>query len=219
MAARGYTTPALVAAQLGVAFTPEQATAVDALIAAAEVAIDRYVGRAWLVPSPVGPETHRLRGDRLTLVSYPVTAVTVAEARSAAIGAAWRPLVAGTDYELLDSQRGLVSVRCWPSYDVVVNTTSYPAESLARFTYTVPQPLAVPLDVGRAATLTVADWAAGLAGTGAAAVGGASRVSVAQGDVVLEYPDSATAAAAEGVPPIPPLAASLLRSYRGLVVV
>lgn len=174
---------AQVAAVLGVAVTPDFTAAAQERIAAAEDAIDRDTGRAWLVPSPASAETHRLGRDGVVwLDRTPMLTVTAVSARTAQVGAVATVLVAATDYELANPTDGVLLVRSglagnWLSVD-----------------YTHPSPLPVPAVVSgvclEMSVRAMRSSAASGAGGGGAAASGVKRYSVGQ-ELTVEYADAA----------------------------
>lgn len=146
MAARGYTTKALVAAELGVTFTNDQQTQCDALIEEVESYIDRITARSWIVASPA-TETLAVSDDGVVYLSNrPVAAITSVAVRSATIGATSTTLTAGSEYELLDATNGILLVGAG-------------GQSLATVVYThTNAAAALPKDIQRAATMLAAAW-------------------------------------------------------------
>lgn len=182
---KGYCTADQVAAVLGVTVTPEFTAAAEERIAAAEDAIDRYTGRAWLLPSPATAETHRVgRDTRVWLDRAPMTAVSAARTRYPEVGAATTTLVAGTDYELADPAHGVLLVRSGLTGTVL------------SVDYTHENPLPVPPVVSQVclemATRSMVAAAAGSSsGTAQAVAAGIRRYSVGQ-ELTVEFGDSAS---------------------------
>lgn len=147
MTHRGYSSPSLVAEELGVTFTAGQTTQAEGLIEEAEAFVDRFTGRAWITTSPA-TETLVVPADGLVyLTRRPVTAITSVSVRPATIGGASTALAASSSYELLDAATGLLAVSSgYHGYRVSV-------------TYTHTNDIAaLPADIRRAATLLVAHW-------------------------------------------------------------
>lgn len=195
MAAKGYTTKALVAAELGRTFTGAQDTQCDGLIEEAEAFIDRMTGRAWLVTSAVTDEVHTPVDGVVYLDRAPILSVTAVKVRSRSIGATDTSLVAGSTYELLDLSRGIVSVG------------DYGDDVIVKVSYTHTSPLPVPKDVQRAATLLVAGWMLPRLDPAMANI---ESVSVGQGDVSVKYRTAA-------VQDYEDRATELLANYKRLV--
>lgn len=138
-----YTTPAKVAALLGLTLTSGQQDLVTSdLEPAMRAYIDRYTGRSWGVTSPVSGEAHTVYGGVVYLNQKPVSAVSAVAYRSQYIGASAITLVAADTYELIDAARGRLLV-------------SAPDGSLVTVSYTHGA-TAVPADIQHAATLLVA---------------------------------------------------------------
>lgn len=109
MVAKGYSTYQKVETELGgITFTAGQQTAANERIEVAENRLDAWLGRAWIVASPVIAETHRVYGDRVYLKRRPVTAVTAVTVRSEVVGDTATAGVALTDFELLDAANGVL---------------------------------------------------------------------------------------------------------------
>lgn len=186
MPPKGYCTAAQVAAVLGVADpTPAFTAAAEARIAAAEDAIDRYTGRAWLVPSPATAETHRVgRDPRVWLDRTPMLAVTTARTRYPEVGAATTTLVAATDYELADPAHGVLLLRSGLTGSVLV------------VDYTHEDPLPVPPVVAQvclemsARSMMAAAAGAG-SGTAQAVAAGVKSYSVGQ-ELSVTFADAAS---------------------------
>ncbi|HEV8639452.1 MAG TPA: hypothetical protein VG370_35025 [Chloroflexota bacterium] len=208
MVQKGYTTQALVAQELGRTFTAAQNTQCDGLIEETEAFVDRYTGLAWLVASPVTDELHVLEGPVVYLKRTPVAAVSGASIRSPAVGASWTALVANSGFELLDPATGLLALSSAPPTDVVVGTAHEPG-TLLKVTYTFTSPLPVPKEIQTATTLIVADRMLRRLDPSMAAL---KQISVGQGDLALTYRETD-----EAERPVPPLAAEILRGYRGIV--
>jgi hypothetical protein len=146
LAAKGYTSTDLVAAELGRTLTAAQLLQCATLIPQAESFIDTQTGKAWMTPSPIVDELHQIGDSSVVyLGSRPVTAVTIVKVRALSFGSTDVTLVAGTDYELFEASRG-----------VLLLNGSYQTGSLLKVSYTSTG--AVPGDIQRAATLLVAGW-------------------------------------------------------------
>lgn len=145
--AKGYTTAALVEAEMGVTLTAAQTTAATDLVGEAESLIDRYTARAWIVASPATDTLVVPADGVLGLSQRPVTAITSVSVRPATIGAASTALVAADTYELLDAADGQVLVST--VYRGYLATVAYTHTNTAA---------ALPLGIQRAATLLVAAW-------------------------------------------------------------
>jgi hypothetical protein len=121
--ARGYTTAALVAKEMGTDLTAPQLDQCADMIAAAESVVDLETGRTWLTASSSATELHTVLGPAVYLENRPVVSITSAQMRPMSVGAAQRTLTAGTDYELIDPTNGvlLLAGYAYPR-DVVINT-------------------------------------------------------------------------------------------------
>lgn len=197
-------------AYLGRALTAAEDAQFPAVAAAVTQVIDRYTGRTW-DGSGVTGELHTLLGPTVTLARPPVTAVTQVRARAASIGATWRVLTAGSEYELLDPGAGLLAV-AGPGYgaDVITTDGGTGAGSMVEVSYTVPGTVPAPVK------LAAEQLAAGLlAGASAAAnqAQGIKRYSVG-GELTVEYFDEASTDSAA----LPAAVRSLLDQYRRPVV-
>jgi hypothetical protein len=209
MVAKGYSSVALVTEELGRADLPvAQQNQVDGLLTEAEATIDRLTGKAWLTASPVADELHALSGPVVYLERTPVASVTAVAVRSAAVGATWTALAAGTGYELLDPTTGILTLSGWGGGDVVVNT-AWGGYDLVRVSYTHTDPLPVPADVRGVATRMVANR---MRARLEPSLVGAKSVSVGQGDVAITYRDDTGYG-----PGLTEDDAAILKSYRGVV--
>lgn len=143
MAAKGYTTAALVADWLGVTLTAAQQTHAATLIEQAESAIDDYCHRGWLMGTQTN-EIHRPYGRAAVYLKYaPISSVTTVLGRSG-LGEAEETLTVDDDYEVMDVESGYIRLVYPASYDRV------------RITY---EPRStIPKAIERAATELVAMW-------------------------------------------------------------
>jgi hypothetical protein len=140
--AKGYTTKTKVADFLGATLTAAQQSYCDGLIERAEVAIDRYCNRGWLVGTQTD-ETHWYPTRQLYVKYPPLASVTSVKGRCG-IGEDEEALVVDDDYEVRDPESGLIHLVAPGSYDRV------------RVTY-VPV-AATPGPVEQATTELVALW-------------------------------------------------------------
>lgn|SRR5262245_51898548 len=235
---RGYTTSAQVAAYLGATFDATQTAACDDLIEALEAHLDRTLRYRWLAPA--GPVLHAgpLYGPTLSLVWAPLQAVSSVTVRAAPVGSTVYPLVAGTDYAVLDASEAILRVeRGWdggyPPRDVVTDQpflTGDKDASHVEVSYTQPTGQAPPPDVTLASTQSVAAWMApllpssqlggtGAGGTAAALGAGIKSFQVGQ-ELRVEYAQPSTSssggggvAAVQAVAPLPAAAVALLVPY------
>jgi hypothetical protein len=186
---KGYCTAAQVAAVLGVEATPAFVEAAEARIEAAEDAIDRYTGRAWLVPSPATGERHRAGRDGVVwLDRTPMLAVTAVSARPAQVGGLSTVLVDGTDYELADATDGVLLVR------------SGVLGQYLSVDYTHENPLPVPPVVAQvclemSVRATVASSVGSSSGTAGALAAGIKSYSVGQ-ELQVTFADTAASGSA-----------------------
>jgi hypothetical protein len=173
VASKGYCLRSHVADELGVVLTAQQELQVDALIEAAEDAIDDLAAQEWLGVSPVTAELHTPSGDYLNLEHRPVTAVTTVTTRAPVPGETAETLVASSDYELVDAARGVLLL---PGK----------AGQLVSVAYTYAAP--VPPAIRQATALLVAEWfRPRLNGSSGAAV-----ESLTVGDVSVKYGKAAS---------------------------
>lgn len=142
MAPKGYCTAADVAAQMQVTFTSPQSTLCTTLIEQAEVAIDHYCNRGWLMGEQT-LESFRYPGATVCLKYFPVDTITAVKGRCGGMGGTEEDLVEGTDYEVEDAAAGII--RLGISYFERVRVTYTPDNT-------------VPLDLKRAITELVAAW-------------------------------------------------------------
>lgn len=198
MAARGYTTRDLVAAELGRTLTADQQVQADGLIEEAEAYVDRVTGKAWLTTSPATAEAHRVVGGVVYLDRTPVVAITTVTVRTRSIGSVATTLTAGSTYELIDAVNGLLAVG------------DYGDDAIVTVTYTHANPLPVPADVRGVTTRMVANRMRGRLDPSMA---GVKSVSVGQGDLAVTYRE-ADAGAGAGVSEDD---LAILRSYAGIV--
>lgn len=158
MAAKGYTSALLVVQELGEDLTAPQLDQAADLIAAAESVVDRETGRAWVATSPTTDELHVVDSAFVYLKNRPVTAVTSVKARRGYVGSPDVTLIAGTDYELMSAERGLLNVAYGGSIrgDVVRNDSAGYGGHLLKITYTHATP--VDSEIQKITTELVAAW-------------------------------------------------------------
>jgi hypothetical protein len=154
---KGYTSLPLVADEVGDGLDDSLVEYCKTLIAQAEAYIDRFTGRAWLVPSPITDELHTVISPYLYLGVPPVTAITSFVIRRGTVGASETALTAGVQYELIDPAHGIVLVNATSTsgHNVAIPSSPF-AGYIAKVSYTTATP--VPGDIERAATLLVAQW-------------------------------------------------------------
>jgi hypothetical protein len=192
-----YTTPDQIALHLGVTLTADQATQAGIVAAAVTEWIDREAGRSWQTSSPATDELHTLAGDRVYLNNRPVTAVSSVKTRPAAfVGFAWTTLDS-SQYELLDATNGVLLIQGWSASSQALVQVSY--------TYT----LAVPADIGLAATILAAEL---MTPTLHPESAGVSQIAVGQNDINVKFAD------ASFVTPSVNRALALVRGRRSFVV-
>lgn len=227
MAIRGYTSVERVEHHTGRTFTDGQRAECSLLLPVAEAWIDGYCRRTWGTTTPLTGEVHRLSAPTwpagtgavdvvydlswypplsVRLTVRPVASVSAVSVRTSAPGSVPQPLVAGTQYELLDPDTGLLSV----------------ASGYAGWLVLVDYTPAVPVDprVELAATKLVAAWMRpALEGVNASTTGGATSYQV--GDVRVSYGQpqagSVAATATSGVLGIPDEALAPLAGLRRMV--
>jgi hypothetical protein len=130
--AKGYTSNALVASELGVTLTGPQATFCDVLIAEAEAWLDGETERTWLVTVPITAELAQVRADGIRLKARPVASVQSVTVSPAMAGSTSTTLVANRDYALLDPAGGLLWLNgMYAAHPVAGTYTSAYAGSLA----------------------------------------------------------------------------------------
>lgn len=193
---------------LGRVLTSAESDQVDAVCDTATELIDRYTGKTWQGTTVTG-EQHTIYGASITLKRAPVSAISSLTLRAPVAGATVTTLVAGIDYELLNTQTGRVLLTGY-NPDPVVNASWYRHGSIASVTYTVPS--TVPPPVSMAANML----AASLLGTSQAVANqaqGIKRYSVG-GELDVTYFDTAATTAAS----LPTGVRSLLDQYRRPVV-
>jgi hypothetical protein len=189
LAARGYTTVALVAQELAQDLTAPQLDQCADLIAVAEAEVDRETGRSWLTTSPVTNELHTVSGPVVYLTHRPVTAVTSVTIRSLGVGSQPQTLTAGSGYELIDAANGAILLAGYGyPHDIVINTerTSYDGYLLSvSYTHALT---AINPAIQKITTEIVAAWMSGrISGTDTA---GIKRYSLP--DLTVEYSDDAS---------------------------
>jgi hypothetical protein len=118
MAAKGYTTRALVAAYLGKDLTVEQQRICDLRIEEAESLIDDYLGQAWFTGA-ITDEFHELYGPLIHLNNRPVSSIQGIIGR-VNYSATETALVVDEDYFIASFTRGIVQVSSFESYDWVL---------------------------------------------------------------------------------------------------
>jgi hypothetical protein len=192
----GYTTVDRVEHSLNpLTFTDAQRAECSLLIPVAEQWIDDKTGRVWGTVSAVAAESYVVRAApwtegsspvdvvydlswyppaTLQLRTRPVASIQSVSVRTSAIGSTLQALTAGTQYELLDAEQGLLNVA--NGYGGWLALVSYtPAVS-------------VPPRIELAATKLVAYWMRGsLTGIGALSASGGAATSYQVGDVRISY--------------------------------
>lgn len=189
-----YTNATNIAAYLGVTLSGAQITQAGITAQAASDWIDRFCGQSWQDDGSVTDELHAPVGDRVYLNNRPVSAVSAVSTRQRIVGSDWS-LLDSSEYELIDTQNGVLLVSGWadPGLDVK-----------ASYTHTAT---AAPTPVGLAATMIAASW---LGPTLAPQTNGVSEISVGQNDVSVVFN------AKRG--DVPAEAMTLLAAYRRFVV-
>ena len=228
MTIRGYTSVERVEHHSGRTFDDAQRAECSLLLPVAEAWIDGYTRRTWGTTTAIAGEPHRLeaptwlRGAGAVDVVYdlsfyppltvrlrtrPVASVEAVSVRTTAVGSTPLALVAGTQYELLDAEQGLLSV----------------ANGYGGWVAQVDYTPAVPVDprVELAATKLCAAWMRpSLEGASGSVSGGATSYQV--GDVRVSYgapaAGSVTATATAGVLGIPDEAIAPLAGLRRVVL-
>jgi hypothetical protein len=190
-----YADAADVATYLGRDLSDAEVAQVQIAIDAASAFVDSYTGRTWTGAAIVA-ELHTVFGPYVYLDRTPVTAISAVTSRTADIGAVPATLAAGSDYELLDAERGLVR-------------HSAADRSILAVSYTVTA--IVPDPVKLATTMLAAGWLAVTSDTNRSSAD-LKRYSVG-GELTVEYFD--LNAAGSGVPA---QVAALLNGYRQAVV-
>lgn len=137
-----YTDSAAINAYLGRTLTADEEAQATVCATAASGLIDKYTGQTWVGTSIVA-EQHTVYGSCVYLDRAPMTAISAVTARSLDIGAVPTTLAAGSDYELLNAQLGLLRV-------------GVADRSLVAVSYTAPG--TVPPEVQLAATMLAAGW-------------------------------------------------------------
>ncbi len=225
-----YTTPAAIAAYLGVTFTPEQATAAEQVADAVTLYVDRYTGRSWQAVSPAVREPHAIvppvpdaaYGPAWVFLDRaPAVAVSAVSIRSTLPHAYETPLDPN-QYELVDPEHGTLALSTW--------YYGWYSEGVALVDYTYAD--AVPADIALASTMIgAAEMARQLAVQSAASFSaahpetdGLKSVSIGQNAVAVTYADAASAAtsggAAAGAELAPPgsTARTILDGYKRVVL-
>ena len=106
MAAKGYATPAQVAAYMGATFTPAQASICDYAISAAETWIDNETQHAWLETGPITEVIYNPQKTYLWLKKAPILSVTSIVASAPLC--ADIPLTVDANYFLQDIRDGRI---------------------------------------------------------------------------------------------------------------
>ena len=224
-----YTDSDAIEAYLGATFTPEQATAADAVAAAVTAFIDRYTGRTWQTVSPITGELRRITpplpggglGSAVVFLAHtPVLAVSAVSVRSAYPNDDETVLEVGA-YELRDAAHGVVALDGWSSW--------WCGDLHAVVDYTYGD--AVPADIALAATMIASgEMARQLAiqsSSGLAAahpeLAGLKSIAVGQNDITIQTSGTSAAtsggAAASGsLAPPGSAARAILDGYRRWVI-
>ncbi len=142
MAAKGYCVAADVEVMLGRTFTAAQHNHAENLIERAEIWIDTYTNRGWLVGVQTN-EAHFWPSFLVYLDYSPIDSVTSVNGRTD-IGEAETALVVDDDYEVRDLATGLIYLVEPSAYDRI------------RVTYTPTA--AVPADITQACIELAAAW-------------------------------------------------------------
>lgn len=108
---------------LGRTLQAKEAAQADVVIGTAGELIDRKSGRSWLGgPVTVTGEIQMATGGRIRLHHAPIASISSLAVRAVGIGTTSYPYVAGTSYELIDAQNGIVLVA---AVDGSMVTTTY----------------------------------------------------------------------------------------------
>lgn len=186
MPARGYATPADVAAELGGAvFSPEEEALADARIAAVELLLDKELGRTWLEPSPVLAEQQRLYGRHVYLGRRPVLSVEAVRVRPDWPGAPAAAATAGESYELLDGAAGLLLLGYW------YKTGTWVSVDYTHAGATGPVPADITLFTAKAAAHFMATVRQGGLGPLGELSSELKALAVGSGDLSLTFRDAA----------------------------
>jgi hypothetical protein len=219
MTAKGYTSSALVASELGVTLTSPQATFCDVLIAEAEAWLDGETERTWLVTVPITGELAQVRADGIRLRARPVASVQSVTVSPAMAGSTSTTLVANRDYALLDPAGGLLWLN--GMYAGYLATVAY--TPVATGTPLVGPPL--PADLAGAIRRLVAAWLRPslMTSSGGAAVPLGSTIKRYQigPDLQVEYANSAAASGASdgsGARAVPADIAEIVGRYKAIPV-
>jgi hypothetical protein len=218
--AKGYTTNALVASELGVTLTGPQATFCDVLIAEAEAWLDGETERTWLVTVPITSELAQVRADGIRLKARPVASVQSVTVFPAMAGSTSTTLVAGRDYALLDPTGGLLWLN--GAYAGYLATVAY--TPVATGNPLVGPPL--PADLAGAIRRLVAAWLRpGLVSSSsgvAVPLGSTIRRYQIGPDLQVEYANSAAASGASdgsgGARAVPTDIAEIVGRYKAIPV-
>ncbi len=98
-----------VAEYLGRTLSTEQQAQADVYVSAASAFIDRKTGVQWATSSPA-TELLTVMGRLVYLKNTPVTDITLVTIRDLLPGADETTLVEGSDYELVDAAKGILSL-------------------------------------------------------------------------------------------------------------
>jgi len=165
-----YTTPARIAAYLGVTFTTEQAARADDVADAVTAWIDQRTGRSWQGGGAIADELHLIVTDRVYLNAAPVSVVSSVAVHPGTTHAAWTTL--GADDSLLfDPIRGVVLLPVgYGGYYAQVSYTSVGDGP--------------PPDIMGAADVLAADMMSTTLNPESA---GAESISIGQNDISVKY--------------------------------
>src|SRR5438309_5624221 len=94
-----------------ISLTADQIALATQYLDSVESFIDARTGRvnrrSWLQPAQTN-ELHRLERNHLALNYAPVTSIAQIQQRTTQVGDTWTTLTAGTEYEMIDTTRGIV---------------------------------------------------------------------------------------------------------------
>src|SRR5262245_47297322 len=167
-----YTTPAAMAAYLGVTFTTEQTDLATDVAAATTVWIDHRTGRSWQAAANVSGELHQTVQQTVYLSNTPVTAVTTVELKPN--GNNPYETVDPADYALVDAQHG----------ELVIYPASNNQQARVSYTYPAAGP---PADIALACTILSAEL---MYTTLHPESHGLSQLTVGQNDISLQFAGS-----------------------------
>src|SRR5262245_40249944 len=190
-----YTTPAAMAAYLGVTFTTEQTDLATDVAAAVTVWIDHRTGRSWQAGATVSGELHQTVGQTVYLTNTPVTAVTTVELKPN--GNNPYATVDPADYALVDAQHG----------ELVIYTAANNQQARVAYTYPAAGP---PADIALACTVLASDL---MYQTLHPESHGLSQLSLGQADISMQFAGTSgtTSSAAQ-------MAVGIVDSYRKVVL-